>query len=90
MRQRYVKVEDVGDGKKGWQRQMMSLRESERDGGAMVTAMVGNEGDDVDRSEDNETRGKEFRKMVAAQQARNRRTDKHTENKKRGDGAAIA
>jgi len=85
-----VKVEDVRDGEKGWQRQMTSLRESERDGSAMVTAMVGDEGDDVDRSEDNETRGKEFRKMVAAQQARNRRIDKHTENKKRGDGAAIA
>jgi len=85
-----MKVEDVRDGKKGWQRQMTSLRESERDGSAMVTAMVGDEGDDVDRSEDNKTRGKEFRKIVAAQQARNRRTDKHTENKKRGDGAAIA
>jgi len=69
---------------------MTSLRESERDGGAMVMAMVGDEGDDVDRSEDNKTRGKEFRKTVVAQQARNHRTDKHTENKKRGDGAAIA
>ena len=85
-----MKVEDVGDGEKGWRRQMVSLRESERDGGAMVMAMVGDEGDDVDRSKDNKTRGKEFRKMVAVQQARNRRTDKHTENKKRGDGAAIA
>ena len=73
-----MKVEDVGDGEKGWRRQMTNLRESERDGGAMVTAMVGDEGGDVDRSEDNEMRGKEFRKTVAAQQARNRRTDKHT------------
>jgi len=55
---------------------MTSLRESERDGSAMVTAMVGNEGDDVDRSKDNKTRGKEFRKMVVVQQACNRRTDK--------------
>jgi len=85
-----VKVKDVGDGKKGWRRQITNLRESERDGSAMVTAMVGDEGDDVDRSEDNKTRGKEFRKTVAAQQAHNRHTDKHTENKKRGDGAAIA
>jgi len=85
-----MKVEDVGDGEKGWRRQMMNLRESERDGGAMVTAMVGDEGDNVDRSKDNETRGKEFRKTVAVQQARNRHTDKHIENKKRGDGAAIA
>jgi len=85
-----VKVKDVRDGEKGWQRQMTNLRESKRDGGAMVMAMVGDEGDDVDRSEDNKTRGKEFRKTVVAQQARNRRTDKHTENKKRGDGAAIA
>ena len=85
-----MKVEDVRDGKKGWRRQMTSLRESKRDGSAMVTVMVGDEGDDIDRSEDNKTRGKEFRKTVVAQQARNRRTDKHTENKKRGDGAAIA
>jgi len=69
---------------------MTSLRESKRDGSAMVMAMVGDKGDNVDRSEDNKMRGKEFRKMVVAQQACNCRTDKHTENKKRGDGAAIA
>ena len=55
----------------------------------MVTAMVGDEGDDVDRSEDDKTRGKEFRKTVAAQQARNRRTDKHTEIRREEMGLLL-
>jgi len=50
----------------------------------MVMTMVGDERDDVDGSKDNNgTRRKEFRKTVAAQQARNRRTDKHTEQRRR-------
>jgi len=70
-----MKVEDVGDG--------------ERDGDAMVMVMVGDKGDDVDRSEDNETRGKEFRKMVAVQQACNRCTDKHTEIRREEMGPLL-
>jgi len=55
----------------------------------MVTAMVGDEGDDVDRSKDNKTRGKEFRKTVAAQQACNRHTDKHTEIRREEMGPLL-
>ena len=68
---------------------MTSLRESERDGGVIVTPMVGDKGDNVDRSEDNETRGKELRKTVAAQQACNRCTDKQTEIRREEMGLLL-
>jgi len=68
----------------------MSLRESERDGGVMVMVMVGDERDDVDRSEDNnKVIGKEIRKTVAAQQACNRCTDKHTEIRREEMGQLL-
>jgi len=56
----------------------------------MVMAMVGDERDNVDRSKDNnKTRGKEFRKMVVAQQACNCHTDKHTEIRREEMGLLL-